>query len=1130
MGDELTEIGFVIKTHGVKGQLRIAFNENIKELSVSEALYFLVKGVKMPYFIQQIEYFKDGDALVQVEELTNKEDAEYFTKKPVFGNKSYQLEEMEDFSITAVNSAGELLPGVNVRLTTKADAANLEQAGVVETNAEGIYAQPLEDSLYGEYVYLASLDGYQTQRGAFAVDAVNHSLIIKLEAPSAISITVTCNEGELLEGASVKLVKKPGDVTMNESPVTMTDANGVVSGPLPEGFGDYDLLVSLEGYKAQRGTVTFDQATLSHTVKLEEMPEFSITAVNSAGALLPGVTVRLTTKANAANLAEAGVVETDAEGMYAQPLEESLYGQYVYLASLDGYEPIRGEFVVNEANHSVTITLEAPSPISITVTCNEGLLLEGASVKLVKKPGDVTVNEAPIAMTDANGVVAGILPDGLGEYDLLVSMEGYKPQRAMVTFDKASLSHTVRLEEMPELSITVTDSAGTPLPQVTLQLITKSDAASLEQVAGIQIDGEGTFSTTLEEGQYGEYVFLASLVGYQTQRGELMVDEAHLAHTIKLEKSVSVMITVTEIERRPLEGVNVKLVKRTGEAPARESTGMMRADDGSAGLITDANGAVSAVLAEGFGEYDVMLSFQGYKPKRETVSFDASNLSRNIQMDKTPEFSITVVNSDGELLPGVAVKLIAKANEAGLDEAGSVTTNETGEYSTPLDESQFGPYVYLASLEGYQPMRGEFVVNEATHSFTITLKAPSPISITVTDIENVPLEGAEVKLVKKPGDVSQTETSGAKTSVNGEISGVLPEGFGEYDIMVSLEGYKTVRGPFTFDDTNLALAIKLEDEEDWIRMILTEGWGDIQRSLQFHQNGVNAEPEDSNVDYALGLSALQAGDTEQAPGAFGQAVRKVNETGWWDRACEAYIWTLMALNQENVAAKEINRLVSAQYATREGNGAATQTAYLFGVAVGVLNGPWKNEGTAAAHAQLDQSVTATLREPLLAAYMEGRGSVVSEVPEQNPDNGRMTEDLQTEIDRLNVRMSMIVDTEHPQVLAAIAAAENAPPGERMQPNNNAGMKENLDARWKNLEMMLGNQIAAYDGQINDINQQIIGIDGQLENLVNNPPVCEECRAEGLSVGNPSECPECAQALERERIKLNLARSGVWSGT
>ena len=948
------------------------------------------------------------------------------------------------------------------------------------------------------------------QRGAFAIDEVNHSLIIKLEAPSAISITVTGTENHLLEGALVKLVKKPGDVSLTESPGALTNANGVMSVAAPEGFGEYDLLVSLGGYKPHRGTATFDQANLSHAVRLEEIPEFSITAVNSAGELLPGVAVRMTTKANEENLELGGVVETNAEGMYAQPLDESIYGQYVYLASLDGYESKRGDFVVDEANHSLTITLEAPSAISITVTCTENNPLQGASVKLVKKPGDVTLSEAPVAMTDANGVLSGILPEGPGEYDLLVSLQGYLPQRASVNFDKANLSHTIRLEAMPEFSITVTDSTGTRLPQVNLRLIGKADEASLEQTARLQMNEEGAFATSVEESQYGEYVYLASLEGYQTQRGGFTLDATHLSHAIKLEAPIAVTITVTGNENNPLEGVNVKLVKKAEDVPLSESTGLMRADDSPTGSSTDANGAVSVLLTEGFGEYDLMASLQGYKPNRETVTFDASNLSRNLRMEKTPEFSITAVNSAGELLPGVVVKMVSKANEAGLDEAGSVTTNETGEYSQALDESQFGQYVFLASLEGYQPKRGEFVVDAATHSFTITLEAPSPISITVTGTENNPLEGASVKLVKKPGDVSRTETPGSKTNVNGVISGVLPEGFGEYDVMVSLEGYKTVRGPFTFDEANLSLAIQLEEDADWIRMILTEGWGNIQSSLQFHENGVNAKPEDSNVDYALGLSALKAGDTERAPGAFVQAVGKVNETGWWDRACEAYIWTLMSVNQENVAAKEINRLVSAQYATREGNGAATQTAYLFGVAVGVLNGPWKNEGTAAAHAQLDQSVTATLREPLLAAYLEGRGSVTSEVPEENPENARMAEGLQTEVNRLNLRKSVIVDTEHPQVLAAIAAAENAPPEEGMQPDNNAGMKENLNARWTNLEMMLGNQIAGYDNQINGINEQIIGVDGQLADLATNPPVCQECRNNGETVGNPAECPEWTQ--------------------
>ena len=97
MSNELVQIGYVIKTHGVQGHLRIAFDENIKELSEQEALYFLVKGNQIPFFIKTFSYFKNGDALVLLEEITNKEDAERFTKKAVSGPDSYVEEEEEEF-------------------------------------------------------------------------------------------------------------------------------------------------------------------------------------------------------------------------------------------------------------------------------------------------------------------------------------------------------------------------------------------------------------------------------------------------------------------------------------------------------------------------------------------------------------------------------------------------------------------------------------------------------------------------------------------------------------------------------------------------------------------------------------------------------------------------------------------------------------------------------------------------------------------------------------------------------------------------------------------------------------------------------------------------------------------------
>jgi len=83
------EIGYVIKTHGVRGFLRIAFKENCKELSKAEALYFLMKGAHLPFFIEDIEYAGDGYAFVKLEDLHNREEAEAFVRRPVFGPEEY---------------------------------------------------------------------------------------------------------------------------------------------------------------------------------------------------------------------------------------------------------------------------------------------------------------------------------------------------------------------------------------------------------------------------------------------------------------------------------------------------------------------------------------------------------------------------------------------------------------------------------------------------------------------------------------------------------------------------------------------------------------------------------------------------------------------------------------------------------------------------------------------------------------------------------------------------------------------------------------------------------------------------------------------------------------------------------
>lgn len=88
MNVELIDIGYVIRTHGVKGHLRIRFNDNIRNLSVTQPVFFSVKGHKIPYFITEISYFENGDALVRFEDVHTPEEAWKLTRHHVFGDPS----------------------------------------------------------------------------------------------------------------------------------------------------------------------------------------------------------------------------------------------------------------------------------------------------------------------------------------------------------------------------------------------------------------------------------------------------------------------------------------------------------------------------------------------------------------------------------------------------------------------------------------------------------------------------------------------------------------------------------------------------------------------------------------------------------------------------------------------------------------------------------------------------------------------------------------------------------------------------------------------------------------------------------------------------------------------------------
>ncbi|MBC8173175.1 MAG: 16S rRNA processing protein RimM [Chitinophagales bacterium] len=108
--DELSEIGYVVRTHGVKGQLRISLNENIKELLTGGALFLLQKGRQIPFFIKELEYINASDILVLFEDINSKEEADMYARKPVWGKKELMETELKkeetgyiDFSVVDEN-------------------------------------------------------------------------------------------------------------------------------------------------------------------------------------------------------------------------------------------------------------------------------------------------------------------------------------------------------------------------------------------------------------------------------------------------------------------------------------------------------------------------------------------------------------------------------------------------------------------------------------------------------------------------------------------------------------------------------------------------------------------------------------------------------------------------------------------------------------------------------------------------------------------------------------------------------------------------------------------------------------------------------------------------------------------
>jgi 16S rRNA processing protein RimM len=103
-----TEIGYVKKTHGVKGELQLFYQEGIEEL-LDELEYIFVdyEGLLVPFFIETVFSSGATSAIVQFDTLTSKEKASQFTGCKLFI-------ETEHLEASEVQFSPQLLKGSTV--------------------------------------------------------------------------------------------------------------------------------------------------------------------------------------------------------------------------------------------------------------------------------------------------------------------------------------------------------------------------------------------------------------------------------------------------------------------------------------------------------------------------------------------------------------------------------------------------------------------------------------------------------------------------------------------------------------------------------------------------------------------------------------------------------------------------------------------------------------------------------------------------------------------------------------------------------------------------------------------------------------------------------------------------------
>lgn len=81
---ELIEIGKILKTHGVKGEMTFLFNKEEYVDVDTEFYFFLLDGLYVPFFVEDFRFSSNDSAIIKIEEIDTVEEAATYSDTLIF--------------------------------------------------------------------------------------------------------------------------------------------------------------------------------------------------------------------------------------------------------------------------------------------------------------------------------------------------------------------------------------------------------------------------------------------------------------------------------------------------------------------------------------------------------------------------------------------------------------------------------------------------------------------------------------------------------------------------------------------------------------------------------------------------------------------------------------------------------------------------------------------------------------------------------------------------------------------------------------------------------------------------------------------------------------------------------------